>query len=250
MKSVIYYFSATGNSQHIAYTLQKELKSEVLPMVGHEHDVCSCETIGFVFPTFFWGIPHIVKDFIINLEIKAKNPYIFAISNCYLMSGASLGMVKENLENRSLVLSYGNVLYSVGNYIAEYNINLDKVEKRLHNVELDTKKMAQDILNKKTNHIRKPFYFDRAFYNLYEKRRMQDNFFSIDKTCVSCGTCQNVCPVKNIILENGKPEFKHHCEHCFACVHWCPKKAIQYQSKTIKKNRYHNPNISVNKLNK
>lgn len=46
--------------------------------------------------------------------------------------------------------------------------------------------------------------------------------------CISCGKCANVCPLNNIRLENGKPEWGKNCTHCMACICRCPVEAIEY----------------------
>jgi len=36
-----------------------------------------------------------------------------------------------------------------------------------------------------------------------------------------------VCPVDNIIMDKGKPQWQHRCENCLACVNFCPENAIE-----------------------
>jgi MinD superfamily P-loop ATPase len=44
------------------------------------------------------------------------------------------------------------------------------------------------------------------------------------------------------------PEWKHHCEQCFACLHWCPQKAIQYGKRTSGRIPYHHPDIKMSEM--
>ncbi|MBS6504078.1 MAG: 4Fe-4S binding protein [Clostridium sp.] len=46
--------------------------------------------------------------------------------------------------------------------------------------------------------------------------------FYATNACISCGKCENVCPLGNIQLENGKPNWGSNCTHC------SPKEAIEY----------------------
>jgi Fe-S-cluster-containing hydrogenase component 2 len=57
-----------------------------------------------------------------------------------------------------------------------------------------------------------------------------------------------VCPVNNIIIVDGKPHWQHRCQQCLACLHYCPEIAIQYGDKTLKKGRYHHPEVSAKDL--
>ena len=46
------------------------------------------------------------------------------------------------------------------------------------------------------------------------------------------------CPVGNIRLVDGHPVWGKQCIHCMACLHFCPRKVIQYGKATQKKGRY------------
>lgn len=250
MNSTIYYFSSTGNSQNIAQIITRKLNGNLYPMVGNMNSECSSEVIGIVFPTYFWGIPHIVKQFLSSLQINTSNPYIFAVTTCGMTSGGALGMVKEILQKRKLTLNYGKAIRSVSNYIVEYNIHQKSISSRLKAAKFEAEQVAETILEQKSNNIHLPNLFDKLFYKIYLKRCSQDNRFSVSSSCNQCGICEKICPANNIVLMGGIPQFKHHCEHCIACVHWCPQQAIQFKDKTTKHVRYHNPEIKVTELNK
>ena len=59
---------------------------------------------------------------------------------------------------------------------------------------------------------------------------------------------QRICPSRNIVLKNEKPEFQHRCEHCVACIICCPQQAIQWKHATQKRVRYRNPGVSVHDI--
>lgn len=62
-------------------------------------------------------------------------------------------------------------------------------------------------------------------------------FYATNK-CISCGKCENVCPLKNIHLKEGKPIWGNNCTHCMACICSCPKAAIEYGKHTKNRERY------------
>ncbi|MFY9749533.1 MAG: EFR1 family ferrodoxin [Methanoregula sp.] len=45
-----------------------------------------------------------------------------------------------------------------------------------------------------------------------------DRTFSVSGACISCGTCAEVCPVKNKVIEQGRPLWQHRCKPCCACL--------------------------------
>ena len=78
-----------------------------------------------------------------------------------------------------------------------------------------------------------------------EKVNESDKSFYSDNNCTSCGICEKICPVNNIIIIDGKPQWQHKCQQCLACINLCPEKSIQFGTKTLKTQRYHHPEITV-----
>jgi ferredoxin len=86
--------------------------------------------------------------------------------------------------------------------------------------------------------------YGRFASHVHEK----DLNFSVNEKCTSCGTCAAICPVENIEIIDGKPVWKHHCELCCGCIHLCPVQAIQSGPGTEKRQRYKNPSVSIQEL--
>lgn len=84
--------------------------------------------------------------------------------------------------------------------------------------------------------------------NFSESIRFMDHGFHVNEDCISCGRCEEVCPVNNIQIIDGKPSWKHNCEQCFACFHWCPKSAIQFGDGTESAERYHHPEVNLSEM--
>lgn len=70
----------------------------------------------------------------------------------------------------------------------------------------------------------KSYVIGRSF-NKYQLTA--EPFFATD-ACTGCQRCAQKCPVHNISLVNGRPEWSDHCTQCLACFHICPVNAIQY----------------------
>lgn len=233
MNTVLYYFSATGNSLEVAKTINLTLQGELLPMQTSCHPICHGDIIGFVFPTFFWGTPHIVDEFIKTLQITSRTPYIFAITTCGGISGNALSTVHNLLKQKGYGLDYGKAIRSVSNYIVEYNINTRTIDKRLSQATQKAAQIADDLLQQKKRRIPHTSLLATIVHHQFLKKLShRDLHFHVENTCTQCGTCVRVCPNENIQLLGTQITFQHHCEHCIACVHWCPQQAIQYKEKT------------------
>lgn len=57
MESVIYYFSATGNSLRIANIMAERMDGLLLPMSKYKGTKCSSRQIGLVFPHISGAFP-------------------------------------------------------------------------------------------------------------------------------------------------------------------------------------------------
>ena len=70
MKTTIYYFSGTGNSLKIARDIAEKLEEcELIPIakVWQQDQLASTsKNVGFIFPLYYFGLPKIVYDFIMN----------------------------------------------------------------------------------------------------------------------------------------------------------------------------------------
>lgn len=246
MNTVIYYFSATGNSLHTARIIGDKLNAKLIPMPGHMGVTCKSEVIGFVFPTYFWGLPWTVSEFIQKLKVESKNPYIFAVSTYGALHGGVLGHTEQAMNAENLQLSYGKVILAVANFIEEYNPRIGSAKENLKMADLEAAKAAEDILAGVHRSGFRVSVWDRLFYKLYTGTKLnRDGGFHADDKCIGCGICEKVCPYKNIVLKKGRPEFQHRCEHCVACINWCPREAIQWRRVTRKRNRYHHPEVGV-----
>ena len=73
---MIYYFSGTGNSKYVAQRLAETLNETIYDMAMTCDKHTDAESLGFVMPVYYWGIPNIVLDFLKDLRIDGK-PNIF-----------------------------------------------------------------------------------------------------------------------------------------------------------------------------
>ncbi|MCD4784175.1 MAG: EFR1 family ferrodoxin [Candidatus Eremiobacteraeota bacterium] len=63
------------------------------------------------------------------------------------------------------------------------------------------------------------------------------HFFAHAK-CIRCGLCAESCPMGNISMEKGYPDFGKNCCLCLRCYNFCPVNAIQITDATLNEKKY------------
>lgn len=152
------------------------------------------------------------------------------------------------MQEKNVTLTYGKKLKMFSNYIAWYKMS-DKKEEKAEQAARQLVPIIVDVQQKRKNKIPR----SNRLINLYHQWQIgtiqkKDRDFTVSSTCISCGKCEQICPVKNIQLIQGKPEFTHHCEQCMACIQFCPTEAINYKNKTQNRGRYTNPTTTFQEL--
>jgi ferredoxin/flavodoxin len=256
MDSVIYFFSATGNSLKVAKDIGKEIENTTLIKICKDtvlkEGYKNYKKVGIVFPVYYYGLPLMVKEFVKGLKLD-EDTYIYAIATCGGSVGNALSQLNEILKNKGLSLSSAFSIVMPDNYQIMYSPpSLNKQLKLFKDEEAKIKSISYTILKDvklpsvdKNNLLLKIGY--QMLSGVFKPREKDKNFWTDDK-CNGCGICSKVCPANNIIYENSKPKWCSSCEQCLACMHWCPNKAIQYKKGTIKRDRYHHPEIKISEL--
>ena len=236
---MIFYFSGTGNSLYVAQKLANKLsENEVFSMADSKPDKQiggKADKVGFVFPSYYGNLPRIVREFVSCLNIH-PDTYVWGVVTMGGVGQGSISALQKVLDDKGLALKYGRGITMPANYIVNYNPmffgRTAKSDKKIQRIADEIK--SETILLKK-NSI--------TSNNLYENIEALDKAFFAESECSGCGLCERVCPVGNIQLTDKKPVWLHHCEHCMACIHRCPKQAIQYGEKTKKRRRYYNSGV-------
>jgi len=251
MENIVFYFSGTGNCLKVAKDIAKELENCEILSMGKSFDFSKqYDSIGFIYPTYFWGLPKKVIEFIKNINLENnKMAYFYGITTYGGSAGNAIYQLYELLnKGHGIKLNYGQKLKMFSNYVVMYEMS-EKINEIVKKSNEELIPIINSIKNRKNNRINKlTKIFDFINKDFIKKVNNMDNDYNVNNDCNSCAICEKVCPVKNIEIVNNKPQFKHHCENCIACIQFCPKKAINYKAATQNRRRYTNPEINYMEL--
>ena len=245
---MILYFTGTGNSRHIARLRSKEIDDEIMSInelikSGSNNEIKSDKPFVFIAPTYAWRIPMVVEKFIKNIKLSG-NRKVYFILTCGADTGDATSFLKDISKEKGLEFMGLRALVMPDNYIVMYSTPSDEEnERRIKNVEEEVNKIVKYIVSGRKFEENKTTIIDRMksnsinkmFYKIYVSAK---GFHTTGK-CISCGKCEGLCPLNNIILVDGKPKWGENCTHCMACICGCPTYAIEYKNKTKNRRRYY-----------
>ena len=259
MSTELYYFSGTGNSLVVARDIAERIDGNLIsiPAVMDKESIkIDADVLGIVTPTYYMRMPGIVERFIgklTNLESK----YIFTVVTIGGIAEGILDRLSEAINLRGGSLAAGFVVRMPANYIHAADAPPLFLQKRMFRKWRKTvDKIADHVHNRKSSRMEKfnplmTLLFSKSIEKQYLRGELNpdiDKNFWADGKCNGCCICAKVCPVSNIKMVDGRPVWQHHCEKCLACIQWCPKEAIQIKDVTLKRKRYHHPDVKLSDI--
>lgn len=250
----IYYFTGTGNCLKLSRDIAETIEDCELISIGDHNDYDmppELDRIGFVFPVYYQGLPMAVDTFLKRLKLRNNpNAYYFAVATYGALVGNALPQAALRLQEQGVRLQYGAGLVMFSNCVTMYNMS-DRVDEITAKSDRAAGPIVDAVRARQTNAIPRFCNVVHRYYRLQISRVHDiDYAFHTNASCNSCGLCEKVCPVGNIAMANGKPVYRHLCEHCTACIQYCPAKAINYKNRTQKRRRYHHPQVGGSQLSK
>ncbi len=256
VKSVIFYYTGTGNSLWIARTLAREFgNTELISMTDRDikPDQIDAQVIGLVFPVHIWGVPGRVLGYLDQLQ-EMSPLYIFAVANNAGQVANTLVQLHKVMESKGLKLSGGWSVVLPSNYIPWGGPGSAKKQYKLFAAaRIKVSAIARGVLNRVEQPVEKGPLWERLLFTwiynyCFPYVPRMDEKFRVDERCNDCGLCIKLCPSNNIVMQDNRLVWQNQCEQCLACIQWCPQEALQYGKRTAKFTRYHHPEVKVKDL--
>lgn len=256
---MILYYSGTGNTRHVAHSLAKLLDDEVLflPHVNPRELKIPGNWLLFCFPVYAWGVPPLVIEFINRFSGEFKeNTHetslpILAVATCGDETAMAPEMLDRALSEQGLELKGFWSVTMPNDYVLlpGFDVDGDEVAKgKIRDSANRIKEIASSISQGswRNDFVRGswPRLKTALVYPLFRKFARRLTGWKVSESCIGCGKCASSCPVGNISMVGGKPEWGPACESCTACYHVCPVNAVSYGSVTKGKGQYYFGNSS------
>ena len=202
---MIFWFSGTGNSKYAAQRIADALNEPLLCMNDRikAHDTAAVETgerLVIVTPTYAWRIPRLVRDWLLQTELRGARQAWFVMT-----CGGEIGSAdRYNLELcrvKGLSCMGTAQIVMPENYIAMFGVPqadearriVAKVEPTLAIATLrEGLPLPADPEQPLRPHDERPQ--NPIFYACFVK----DRAFTAGPACTGCGLCAKRCPTNNI----------------------------------------------------
>jgi ferredoxin len=274
MSIELYYFSGTGNSLHVAREMQRRIpEANLNPMIRMLHFSAiktSAGAVGFVFPNFCLTIPIPVYEFLHKADLASAR-YLFAVCTRGGSQTEAFEYIDEILKVQGKALNARLDINMPWNHcFGKENLPGMNSAERIAQLEAKMQSQLDDFC--RFILAREPYLHKEAGdyeisagmklfdflvpkslnYKAHETMYRKLVHFLASSQCNGCGICAKVCLNEKIELVGKKPIWKEKvaCYACFACINYCPRQAIQVQSRfpirsySEANDRYHHKSVT------
>ncbi len=237
MKTLLCYFSGTGNTKKVVdkfAELYKEGEIDVVKIENNDLDMSleGYDALGIAYPIHAFNAPSIVVDFVKKIQKQKVKKQLFIIKT----SGEPLALNNISSYKICKLLKKRNfLLTNEYHLIMPYNIIFRHTDEMAYNMWQTAQGMMPVIHHEittgkkaKLKYIFMGHFLAWVFRIEFWGGRFNGKKYKVNSKCIHCGKCARMCPVGNITIdENGKFHFGDKCIMCMRCSFHCPTNAIK-----------------------
>lgn len=239
------YLSGTGNTKHciekLTYLLDNSAKALPLESADVIEEIKKNSTVVLGYPTQFSNMPYMLRDFINRNKLIWNGKKILCVATMGAFSGDGAGCSARLLKKYGAII-LGGLHIKMPDSVCDSKLLKKTVEQNKEiviqadkKIELTAKQIKQGKYPKDgvtfISHIIGLFGQRLWFYG---KTTGYTDKLKISGSCVGCGLCASLCPMKNISIQNDKAVADKKCTMCYRCVSHCPQKAITLLGNEVK----------------
>lgn len=250
-KNVIFCYSGSGNCLDLAKNIARKLHDTDIIMMRKEPvktDVRDAERVGFIVPCYGGGLPGDVEQYLSKIRISPA-AYTFAVGQYSGYLGCGLHKI-DKLFKLDLWRGLSHQCSCI--WLFPHTLMLPPVSPAMaqNRSERAAVKIAEAVTRgDKSKKAPPKMALNQIESGVWPKlAALKAKEFEVTDACIGCGQCAKLCPRGNISIANGRASIGTSCIGCLSCLQYCPKEAITLTAKSVKREHYHNPNVSAKEL--
>ena len=246
MKTLIVYFSGTGNTKAIARGYEKAITkaghSVILASIENLHEIPEHDFLIVGGPIYAGNVPDKLINWIrktLPANVSNKKAIVYSTS-AGLLNANGVKSIGKKLINK------GYTLVDAPTFEMPRNFYIDKYDPTPEAIQKQQFENAASTILKSVSKMD-----ENTVFNLSESVIMIDlladvfrmmakslgKSYQITDQCIGCGKCEKDCPQQNI--DYKKKLYSNKCMMCTRCIHGCPMNAIIYKGKQIEQYKVH-----------
>lgn len=262
---MIIYFTGTGNSRLVAEELHRrffpddiERREKLYELSGDRLlfpqrqllEAAKGEQVIWVFPVYSWGVPPVVLRVIDKIKFKGAEQALHQmVCTCGDDIGRADDQWRKHLGRRGWTPRGAFSVMMPNTYVCMKGFDTDAPD-----IEAGKLAAMPGRIGQIETAIRRGFadsdvvrgswawWKTNLVYGLFRAFMMSPLPFKAEEDkCTSCGLCARSCPMLNIKMKDGRPQWGPACTMCLRCYHYCPVHAIAYGKETQGKGQYRAP---------
>jgi len=242
------YFSGTGNTKYVAESFSRKMNAQCFSIeddADFSTELKAHEAIAFCYPIYNSRVPRIMRKFTHKHMTDLLGKKVIILVTQQALSGDGARVFTDLFESGTIDVIYAehfNLQQNMGN-IPVWSTLFKPSKKSNQRYIKKTEAKMNIVCNNIKNSVVKRRGFSKVseIIGYIQGKPWQKNTSEITPTrlekylmkgvrihadCNACNLCVCICPMSNLVNNEGKVRHLNDCTICYRCVNRCPKKAI------------------------